>query len=100
MAVSVTLEDEIDISRGDMLVQPESQPHFGHDFTAHVVWLSEKPMDLTASYLIKQTTRTVPGDINILAGIDINTLEEKPLETLHLNEVGRCSVSVTQPIAF
>ncbi len=100
MAVSVTLEDEIDISRGDMLVQPESQPHFGHDFTAHVVWLSEKPMDLTASYLIKQTTRTVPGDINILAGIDINTLEEKPLETLHLNEVGRCSVSVTWPIAF
>ena len=100
MAVSVTLADEVDISRGDMLVHPESQPHFGHDFTAHVVWLSEQPLDLTASYLIKQTTRTVPGDINILAGIDINTLEEKPLETLHLNEVGRCSISITQPIAF
>ena len=100
MAVSVTLADEVDISRGDMLVHPENQPHFGHDFTAHVVWLSEQPLDLSASYLIKQTTRTVPGDISLLAGIDINTLEEKPLETLHLNEVGRCSLSITQPIAF
>ncbi len=100
MAVTVTLTDEIDISRGDMLVDPESQPHFGHDFTAHVVWLSETPLDLTASYLIKQTTRTVPGDIMLLGGVDVNTLEEKPLETLHLNEVGRCRLSVTQPIAF
>jgi bifunctional enzyme CysN/CysC len=100
MAVTLTLEDEIDISRGDMLVHPHSPPQFGQDFPARIVWLSEKPLDLTAGYLIKQTTRTTAGEITLLNGIDINTLEDKPLDTLHLNEVGRCSVSVTQPLAF
>ena len=100
MAVTLTLEDEVDISRGDMLVHPHSVPQFGQDFPARIVWLSEKPLDLTAGYLIKQTTRTTPGEITLLNGIDINTLNDTPLDTLHLNEVGRCSISVTQPLAF
>ncbi len=100
MPITITLTDEIDVSRGDMLVHPDSAPHFGHDFRATVVWLNEKPLDLTAGYLIKQTTRTCPGEITLHHGIDVNTLEEKPLPTLHLNEVGVCSISLTQPIAF
>ncbi|MGC9258864.1 MAG: sulfate adenylyltransferase subunit CysN [Phycisphaerae bacterium] len=100
MAVTLTLEDEVDISRGDMLVHPHNAPQFGQDFPARIVWLSEKPLEPTAGYLIKQTTRTTPGEITLLNGIDINTLDDKPLDTLHLNEVGRCSISVTQPLAF
>ncbi len=75
MPITITLTDEIDVSRGDMLVHSESAPHFGHDFRATVVWLNEKPLDLTAGYLIKQTTRTCPGEITLHHGIDVNTLE-------------------------
>ncbi|MDA8376468.1 MAG: sulfate adenylyltransferase subunit CysN [Planctomycetia bacterium] len=100
MAVTLTLEDEVDVSRGDMLAHPHNVPQFGQDFPARIVWLSETPLEPTAGYLIKQTTRTTPGEITLLNGIDINTLDDKPLDTLHLNEVGRCSVSVTQPLAF
>ncbi len=100
MAITLTLADEVDISRGDMLVHPQDPPHFGQEFSARLVWLNEKPLDTTGSYLIKQTTRTTPAEITLLHGIDVNTLENKPLETLQLNEVGQCAISTTQPIAF
>ena len=100
MAVTLTLTDEVDISRGDMLVHPQDPPHFGQEFTARLVWLNEKPMDPAGSYLIKQTTRTTPAEITLLHGIDVNTLEDRPLETLQLNEVGLCAISTTGPISF
>jgi bifunctional enzyme CysN/CysC len=100
MAVTLTLEDEIDISRGDMLVPPDDPPHFSHDLTCRVVWMSEKPLDPNAGYLIKHSTLSTPAEITLLNAIDINTLEDKPAATLHLNEVGRCRISLTRPLAF
>ena len=100
MAVTLTLEDPIDISRGDMIVHQDNPPHFGQEFYARVVWMNEKPLDPTGGYLIKQTTRTTPAEITLLNGIDIHTLAEKPLDTLRLNEVGRCAIATTQPLAF
>ncbi len=100
MPVVLSLTDEIDISRGDMIVDGESPPHFGHDFEANLVWLSEKPLDPDGSYLVKHGVRTTPAHVNIIEGIDVNTLESKPLDALHLNEVARCEISTTIPLAF
>lgn len=100
MPVVLTLTDEVDISRGDMIVDTETPPDFGHDFDANLVWLNEKELDADGSYLIKHGTRTAPATLTIAHGIDVNTLESKPLDTLHLNEVARCHISTTAPLAF
>ncbi|MDA0577731.1 MAG: sulfate adenylyltransferase subunit CysN [Verrucomicrobia bacterium] len=101
MAVTVTLEHERDVSRGDMLVHPKNVPHFGHDFDAILVWMNEDALKLDHQYLIKCTTNLVPGTINQLQyRFDINTLHRASAETLHVNEIGRVSISVTRPIAY
>lgn len=100
MPVVLTLAEELDISRGDVITDVENSPHFGHDFEANLVWLNEKPFNPDGSYLIKHGTRTAPTTLNIIHGIDVNTLESKAIDTLHLNEVARCEVSTTKPLAF
>lgn len=100
LAVTVTLEDELDISRGDMLASPETRPHFGHDLQAMVVWMHEKPLDPGRSYVIKHGARMLSGEISVRHGVDINTLENVPAERLELNGVGRCAIALNQPLAF
>lgn len=101
LAVTLTLEDEIDISRGDMIVRPGNVPKLEDKFDAAIVWMSEEPMVPGKSYLIKQTTKAVPGTINTLRyQIDVNTLHRKESPTLKLNEIGRCAVSLSESIAF
>ena len=76
MAVTVTLEDEIDISRGDMLVHPGDLPHVSSQIEAMVVWMAEKPIVPGKTYWIKHTTRQVAGEIGELRyGVDVNSLE-------------------------
>jgi bifunctional enzyme CysN/CysC len=100
-AVTLTLEDEIDISRGDMIVRPGNVPRVEQKFEAMVVWMSEEPMVPGKSYWIKQTSKTTPGQINTLRyQVDVNTLHRKDAPTLSLNEIGRCSLTVNQPICF
>jgi bifunctional enzyme CysN/CysC len=101
MAVTLTLEDEIDVSRGDMLVRPGNLPHVSSQVEAMAVWMAEKPFAPGKSYWIKQTTRTVSGEIAELRyGVDVNTLEKRPANQLAMNEVGHVSLSLTQPIAY
>jgi len=101
MAVTVTLEDEIDVSRGDMLVRPGNEPHVSSQVEAMVVWMGEKPFVPGRSYWIKQTTRTVGGEIAELRyGVDVNTLEKRPATQLAMNEVGHVLLSLNQPIAY
>lgn len=101
MAVTLTLEDERDISRGDMLTHIKNVPHFGHDFEANLVWLSDDPLKVNGDYLIKCATSLVPGLItNVLYRFDINNLHRLESRTLNVNEIGRVAVSVTRPIAF
>ena len=101
MAVTVTLEDEIDVSRGDMLVHPDELPHVSAQIEAMVVWMAEKPFAPGKSYWIKQTTRMVSGEIAELRyGVDVNSLEKRPITQLALNEVGHALVSLNQPIAY
>jgi bifunctional enzyme CysN/CysC len=100
-AVTLTLADEIDVSRGDMIVRPGNTPRVEQKFEAMVVWMAEEPMVPGKSYWIKQTTKTTPGQINTLRyQVDVNTLHRKDAPTLRLNEIGRCSLTVSQPICF
>ncbi len=101
LAVTLTLEDEIDVSRGDMLVRPENVPQIADSFDATIVWMAEEPMVPGKQYSIKQATKTVSGSISTLRyKIDVNTLHREDAPTLALNEIGRCQVQLNQPIAF
>jgi bifunctional enzyme CysN/CysC len=100
-AVTVTLEDEIDVSRGDLLARPGDEPHVSHEVEAMVVWMAEQPFVPGKSYWVKQTTRTVAGEVAELRyGVDVNTLEKRPITRLALNEVGHVLLSLNQPIAY
>ena len=99
--VTITLEDEIDVSRGDMLVRPDDLPQLESRFLAHVVWLTEAALVPGRQYLIKQNTRAVTGSVpNIRYRIDVNTQAHHPASQLHLNEIGLCEVALRAPIAF
>ena len=101
MAVTVTLEDEIDVSRGDMLVHPGNTPHVSALVEGIVVWMAETPFTPGRSYWIKHTTRTVAGQIAELRyGVDVNTLEKHPATQLQMNEVGHVVLELNQPIAY
>ena len=100
-AVTLVLADEIDISRGDMLVAPEARPEVADQFAAHVLWMAEEDMLPHRQYLIKLGTQTIAGQITQLKHkVDVNTLEHLASRTLHLNEIGYCNVSTSLPAAF
>jgi sulfate adenylyltransferase large subunit len=101
MAINVTLADEIDVSRGDMLVQPGNLPRIERDFEAMVVWMAEEPLAVGRQYLFKHTHNVLGGQVaHLRYGVDVNTLEQKPATSLALNEVGRCHVSLSRAIPF
>jgi bifunctional enzyme CysN/CysC len=101
MAVTVTLADEIDISRGDMLVHRHNVPHVERHFEAMVVWMSETPMDLNESYLVKHTSKLVRSRVDeVRYKVDINTLNRAGKGPLALNEIGRVVFTTTTPLFF
>ncbi len=101
LSVTLTLEDEIDISRGDMIVRPGNIPKMEQKFDAMVVWMAEQPMVPGKQYLFKQTSKIVAGNISTLRyQVDVNTLHRLPSPTLELNQIGRCYVSLNEPITF
>jgi bifunctional enzyme CysN/CysC len=101
LSVTLTLEDEIDSSRGDMLVRPGNVPKVDQKFDALVVWMAEEALVPGREYLFKQTTKVVPGKVSALRyRVDVNTLHREPAPTLALNEIGRCGITLTAPVAF
>ena len=101
LSVTLTLEDEIDVSRGDMLVRPDNVPQMADSFDATVVWMSEDPLVPGKQYAVKQGTKNISGSVSTLRyKIDVNTLHRADAPTLELNEIGRCQVKLNQPIAF
>ena len=103
MAVTVTLEDEIDVSRGNMLVPVKNIPKVGNEFEAMLVWMHEDTAKQGGSYLVKQTTSTVPGVLsNIRYKVDVNSMRKSDdkAEELALNEIARVHVTLHRPIAF
>ena len=100
-AVTLTMEDEIDISRGDLLVHADNVPTVSDSFEVMLVWMAEEPMLPGKKYDIKRATSYVQGSIaSIVHKVDVNTLDEGPASALQLNEIGKVKVSLDSAIAL
>jgi len=98
-SVTVTLTDELDISRGDLIVSLESPAVTTKHFTASLVWMDEKPLDLTRRYLLKHTSRTVQVQVTAIQyRLDVETLERQPATTLTFNGIGLVEIESVQPL--
>jgi sulfate adenylyltransferase large subunit len=98
-SVTITLTDELDISRGDLLVTPDSPAVTTSHFTASIVWMDEQPLDLTRRYLLKHTSRTVQAQVTAVQHrLDISTLEQHPATTLQLNGIGLVDIQSVLPL--
>jgi bifunctional enzyme CysN/CysC len=100
-SVTIRLEDEVDVSRGDLLADPDQPPVVTRELTARVSWMSEKPLEDRARVLIKQTTRTVPARVDELVSVvDILTLTDQPSPArLGLNDLGVVRFRLAEPLA-
>ncbi|ALM51729.1 sulfate adenylyltransferase subunit CysN [Halomonas huangheensis] len=98
-AITVTLEDEIDISRGDWLVAANAQVALSNAFDADIVWMHEAPLQPGRQYDIRMAGRSVSGNVEaILHQVDVNTLERHDAEALELNAIARCRVALTAEV--
>ncbi|MGN6237731.1 sulfate adenylyltransferase subunit CysN [Dyella sp.] len=100
-AISLTLEDERDISRGDVIAAAHNPPQVADQFAAHLLWMDESALLPGRGYWLKLGARTVGAQVTeIKHKIDVNTQEELAAKRLELNEVGYCNLGLDQPIAF
>ncbi len=100
LSVSILLEDDIDISRGDMICRPYNQPTVSHELDAMVCWMADAPLRQGGRYILKHTSRTVKATVDELVyRIDVNTLHShREAEQLGLNEIGRVRLKVSKPL--
>ena len=99
MSVTVCLEDEIDVSRGNMLVPPSHPPHVTRCIDARLVWMGNQPLDMRRQYIIKHTTQLVKAQVRqIRYRADINTLERHTATELKLNEIGAVVIDTHLPL--
>ena len=99
--VTLTLEDEIDISRGEMLVHPDSLPHIGRRFETMLVWMDEEPMNRNKQFFLKHNTNTTRATVDSLAyRVDVNTMEHLEGQDLKLNEIARVSITTAKTLFF
>ncbi|MBI3681449.1 MAG: sulfate adenylyltransferase subunit CysN [Acidobacteria bacterium] len=100
-SVIITLEDERDISRGDMLVHPEALPQIARHFEAHLVWMTDDPLAKGRSLLVKHTTQQVSARVqSIESKLDIHTMVRKPAPVLELNDIGIVRIEASRPLFF
>ncbi len=99
--VTITLDDEIDVSRGEMLVHPDNTPCVGRCFEAMLVWMDETPMDAATQFYLKQTTNTTRARIDsIRYRVDVNTMEQTNVDALKLNEIGKVVITTSKELFF
>jgi bifunctional enzyme CysN/CysC len=100
-AVTIVLRDEVDVSRGDVLVAADARPSVADQFEATVIWMSEQPMLPGRSYLLKTTTQTVSATVAPLKyKVNVNTLERTAATRLELNDIGVCGLELARAIVF
>jgi bifunctional enzyme CysN/CysC len=100
-AVTLTLADEVDVARGDVLAPPAARPEVADQFTAHLIWMSHEPLLPGRSYLMKIGARTVPASVTELKHrIDVDNFDKLAAKTLALNEVGLANLAATAPVAY
>ena len=101
MAVTVSTRDQLDIGRGDMLVHPHNLPRVGSEIDCVLVWMSETPLDTSATYRIKHTTREAHAEVAELRyRFDVNSLHRVPAQALALNEIGRARIATSGPLSY
>jgi bifunctional enzyme CysN/CysC len=100
-ALTLVLDREVDVSRGDVLVHPGATPEFSNQFQARMVWMNDEPAIPGRSYLLKIGSQQAPATITDLKfRTNVNTLEQSAAKTLELNEVGTLTIATDRPIAF
>ncbi len=100
-SVTVTLADDIDVSRGDVLVAPEAPPQVADQFEATIIWMHARPLLQGRSYLMKLGAQTVSATVAPLKHkIDVNTLERLAATKLEINEIGVCDLELSRPVVF
>lgn len=100
LTTTLTLEDEIDISRGDMIVKSDNLPLHGSSFKTHLVWMAEEALIPNKQYGFKFATKSVPGSVSSIEHlIDVNTMERKQAVHLNLNEIAVGNIKLTQTVA-
>ncbi len=100
-AITLTLADEVDASRGDVICAAQSPVEVSDQFEVQVLWMGDEPMLPGRAYLIKSATKTLPGALDKLKyKVNVNTLEHQATETLSLNEIGLCNLELNGPLAF
>jgi bifunctional enzyme CysN/CysC len=100
-SVMLTLEDELDISRGDMIVRTHNLPQKSNRVDAILCWMGEEPLKVRGDYWIQHTTRLVKGFVSALDyKIDVDTMHRETADTLTLNEIGRIQLTTTQPLFY
>ncbi len=100
-AVTLTLTDELDIGRGDVLVSPKTRPEVSDQFAAHVIWMSDEPLVPGRSYLSRIGTKTTPLTVTAIKyKLDVNTRNHIAATTLELNDIAVCNLSTAFPVAF
>jgi bifunctional enzyme CysN/CysC len=100
-AVTITLADELDIGRGDVLVSPKERPEVSDQFAAHVIWMSDEPLVPGRSYLSRIGTKTTPMTVTAIKyKIDVNTRKHLAATKLELNDIAVCNLSTGFPVAF
>ena len=101
MAVTLTLNDEIDVSRGDMITHREHQPCLGDKFEANIVWMTEQTLNVGKEYYVKCATQTITGSVSkIHHRIDVNSMDKLEANELNLNEIGHCDITLTSSLAI
>ena len=100
-SVCLTLEDEIDISRGEMIVNPDNLPNIGRHFTTMLVWMDEEPMDTSKQFFLKHNTNMTRASIAAIRHrIDVNTFARKEGEAFQLNEIGQVDILTAKTLFF
>jgi bifunctional enzyme CysN/CysC len=100
-AVTITLADELDVARGDMLASPTARPEVSEQFAAHVIWMDAEPLIPGRSYLARISTKTTPMSVtSIKYRVDPNTREHLAAHTLGLNDIAFCNLATAAPVAF
>ncbi|MGM9672714.1 MAG: sulfate adenylyltransferase subunit CysN [Bacteroidaceae bacterium] len=99
--VTLTLEDEIDISRGEMLVKPDNLPHVGRNFETMLVWMDEEPMDRKKQFFLKHNTNTTRATLTqIIYKVDVNTMQHLEGTDFKLNEIGKVHITTAKTLFF
>ena len=100
-SVTLTLEDEIDISRGEMLVKPDNLPHVGRNFETMLVWMDEEPMDRKKQFFLKHNTNTTRATLTqIMYKVDVNTMQHLEGTDFKLNEIGKVHITTAKTLFF